>query len=71
MGKVELLSRTFERTVLELNFWNPEFRTRYMKLEAFWQSNTTKALLRSVRLPYCIVLFKAYVRHVSVVRTET
>ena len=36
MGKLELLG------VLELNFSNPEFRTRYIKLEAFWRNNTTK-----------------------------
>ena len=37
-------SRTFgcSRTVLELYFLNPEFRTRSIKLEAFWQNNTTK-----------------------------
>ena len=36
MGKVELLG------VLELNFSNPEFRTRSIKLEAFWQNDITK-----------------------------
>ena len=36
MGKVELLS------VLELNFSNPEFRTRSIKLEVFRQNITTK-----------------------------
>ena len=36
MGKVELLG------VLELDFSNPEFRTRSVKLEAFWQNYTTK-----------------------------
>ena len=37
-------SRTFgcSRTVLELKFSNPEFWTRSMILEAFWQDNTTK-----------------------------
>ena len=37
-------SKTFgcSRGVLELNFSNPEFRTRSMKLEAFWQNNMTK-----------------------------
>ena len=45
MGKVELLG------VLELNFSNLEFRTRSMKLEAFWQNNTrkyTKNLFRMI-----------------------
>ena len=36
MGKVELLG------VLELNIWDPEFRTRSIKLEAFWQNDMTK-----------------------------
>ena len=36
MGKVELLG------VLELNISNLEFRTRSIKLEAFWQNDMTK-----------------------------
>ena len=44
MGEVELLG------VLGLNFSNPEFRTCSMKLEAFWQNNTTEYITSLFRM---------------------
>ena len=45
--------RTFGccRTVVELNFSNLEFRTRSMKLEAFWQNDMTKYTESDVLAP--------------------
>ena len=55
MGTVELLG------VLELNFSNLEFRTRSVKLEAFWQNDMTKYIagLFSVIIPVQITFITA------------